>query len=42
MFEAAGREEGIVELDFGVEGECQLAFFGLTPSDGGPGRRDVG
>ena len=31
VFESAVQEEGIVELDFGVEGECQLAFFGLTP-----------
>ena len=37
VFEAAGREEGIMELDFGVEGECQLAFFGLTPTMVGRG-----
>lgn len=29
---ADGREEGLVELDFGVEGECEVSFFGLTPA----------
>ncbi|MDX1541865.1 MAG: GNAT family N-acetyltransferase [Geminicoccaceae bacterium] len=27
---SAGREEGLLELDFRVAGECELAFFGLT------------
>jgi len=27
-----GRDEGLLELDFRVPGECELAFFGLTPS----------
>ncbi|MDE2801424.1 MAG: GNAT family N-acetyltransferase [Chloroflexota bacterium] len=31
VFEAQGREEGLLELDFAVEGECNLSFFGLTP-----------
>ncbi len=31
VFEAQGREEGLVELDFGTEGECEISFFGLTP-----------
>jgi GNAT superfamily N-acetyltransferase len=26
----AGRDEGLLELDFRVAGECELAFFGLT------------
>jgi GNAT superfamily N-acetyltransferase len=26
-----GRPEGLVELDFRVDGECELSFFGLTP-----------
>ena len=30
-FEAQGREEGLVELDFGAEAECELSYFGLTP-----------
>lgn len=25
-----GRAEGLLELDFRVEGECELAFFGVT------------
>ncbi|MEW9918231.1 GNAT family N-acetyltransferase [Marimonas sp. MJW-29] len=25
-----GRDEGILELDFRTEGECELAYFGLT------------
>ena len=37
VLEAVGQEEGIVELDFGGEGECQLAFFGLTPTMVGRG-----
>lgn len=26
-----GRDEGLLELDFRVPGECELTFFGLTP-----------
>ncbi len=29
---ADGRDEGFLELDFRVPGECELAFFGLTPA----------
>ncbi len=28
---ADGAEAGILELDFGVAGECELTFFGVTP-----------
>ena len=31
VFEAQGQEEGLVELFFDTEGECELSFFGLTP-----------
>ena len=31
VFEVQGRDEGLVELDFGAEGECELSYFGLTP-----------
>ena len=31
VFEAQGHEEGLAELDFDAEGECELSFFGLTP-----------
>ena len=31
VFEVQGRDEGLVELDFSAEGECELSFFGLTP-----------
>lgn len=31
VFEAQGQEEGLLELDFATEGECELSFFGLTP-----------
>ena len=31
VFEAQGHEEGLAELDFGADGECELSFFGLTP-----------
>ena len=31
VFEAEGHEEGLAELDFRIEGECELSFFGLTP-----------
>ncbi|MEY4635526.1 MAG: hypothetical protein RJA55_1324 [Acidobacteriota bacterium] len=27
-----GRDEGLLELDFRVPGECELAFFGVTPA----------
>lgn len=27
---AGGRAEGLMELDFRAEGQCELAFFGLT------------
>jgi len=29
--EVAGRDEGLLELDFRVEGDCEVAFLGLTP-----------
>ena len=31
VFEVQGRDEGLVELDFGAEGECELSYFGVTP-----------
>lgn len=27
-----GRDEGLLELDFRAEGECELSYFGLTPA----------
>src|SRR5262245_50634375 len=27
-----GRDEGLVELDFRIDGACELAFFGVTPA----------
>jgi GNAT superfamily N-acetyltransferase len=33
----AGRDEGLLELDFRAEGLCELAFFGLTPAWVGQG-----
>lgn len=30
VFDAQGQEEGLVELDFRTEGECELSYFGLT------------
>ena len=27
----AGRDEALLELDFRADGECELAYFGLTP-----------
>ena len=33
----AGRDEGLLELDFRIEGLCELAFFGLTPAMVGQG-----
>jgi len=35
--EKAGRAEGLLELDFRVEGECELGYFGLTPAMIGTG-----
>lgn len=32
-----GRDEGLLELDFRVPGECELAFFGVTPALVGTG-----
>ena len=29
-FGAQGTDEGLIELDFRAEGECELSFFGLT------------
>ena len=37
VFEALGQEEGLLELDFSVEGECEVLFFGLTPTMVGRG-----
>ena len=31
LFRERERDAGLVELDFGAEGECELAFFGLVP-----------
>ena len=28
----AGAEAALLELDFRIEGDCEIAFFGLTPS----------
>ena len=35
-----GRDEGLLELDFRTEGECEIAFFGVTAKlvGGGAGR----
>ena len=32
-----GRDEGMLELDFRVNGECELGYFGLTPTMVGTG-----
>ncbi len=32
-----GRAEGMLELDFRVDGECELGYFGLTPAMVGTG-----
>ena len=32
-----GRDEGLLELDFRIEGACELAYFGLTPARIGRG-----
>ena len=37
VFEAGGEAEGLAELDFRIEGECELSFFGLSPSMVGRG-----
>jgi GNAT superfamily N-acetyltransferase len=34
---AEGRAEGLLELDFRVDGECELSFFGVTPAMIGSG-----
>ena len=31
-FAVDGRDEGLLELDFRVDGACEIAYFGLTPS----------
>ena len=31
VFTERGRDAGVLELDFGTQGECELAFFGLMP-----------
>ena len=35
--EKDGQAEGLLELDFRVSGECELAYFGLTPALVGQG-----
>lgn len=35
--EGDGRDEGLIELDFRIAGQCELAFFGLTPGQIGKG-----
>ena len=37
VFEADGQKEGLAELDFRIEGESELSFFGLTPAMVGQG-----
>ncbi|PIE11129.1 MAG: GNAT family N-acetyltransferase [Rhodobacterales bacterium] len=37
VLERGGREEGLLELDFRTEGECELAFFGVTRALTGTG-----
>jgi GNAT superfamily N-acetyltransferase len=32
-----GQDEGLLELDFRVPGECEIAFFGVTPALVGTG-----
>jgi len=34
---ADGRDEGMLELDFRVQGECEVGYFGLTPAMVGTG-----
>jgi GNAT superfamily N-acetyltransferase len=37
VFDQAGREAGMLELDFREPGECELAFIGLVPELAGQG-----
>lgn len=37
IVDAAGAEVGMIELDFGVPGQCELAFVGLVPELAGRG-----
>ena len=37
VFSVGGSDEGLLELDFRVAGECELAFFGLTAAARGCG-----
>jgi GNAT superfamily N-acetyltransferase len=37
VLKSAGSEAGLLELDFRVAGECELGFFGLTPTFVGRG-----
>ncbi len=37
VVDEAGREAGLLELDFGVPGECLIRFLGLVPELAGPG-----
>jgi GNAT superfamily N-acetyltransferase len=37
VVDAAGAEVGMIELDFRVPGECELAFIGLVPELAGQG-----
>ena len=37
VIDAAGVEVGMIELDFSVRGECELAFLGLVPEFAGQG-----
>ena len=37
VVDAAGAEVGMIELDFRVAGECELAFVGLVPELAGQG-----
>ena len=37
VVDAAGAEVGMIELDFSVPGECELAFVGLVPELAGQG-----
>ena len=32
MLVVEGRDEGLLELDFSRDGECKLAYFGVTPA----------
>ncbi len=37
VLDEAGRETGLLELDFGVDGECLIRFLGLVPELAGQG-----